>query len=257
MADSRDSTTEVRYSYAIRGKEALDISVGGVVNYTWDAYWRAAYEKAASAIEQQAQELLRTGVLDAKAAAEWSVAQRNALVVEMRKPLTPFGQFYSETLKSAKNLPTLDQLVAKKGSFEAVVKGTARTRMAVNKIAFVARVAGPALIVVDIVATVVVIEAAPPEERGRTAAREIGGVVGSLVGGRYGGLAGAWAGVVTFEAIGSPTLVIPIVGEVTEGVMAFVGGTIGFFFGGFIGWIGGRAGAEELWDIAPIVWNRG
>jgi hypothetical protein len=257
MADGADSTSEVRYSWAVRAKGALDVPLGGIANYTWDAYWRAAYQKAAAAIEQQAQELSRTGALGAKEAAEWSVAQRNALVIEMRRPLTPFGQFYSETLKPAKSLPSIEQLVVKKGSFEAVIKGTARTRMAVNKIAFIARVAGPALIVIDVIATVVIIEAAPPNERGRTAAREIGGVAGSVVVGRYGGLAGAWAGVATFELVGSPTLVIPVVGEITEGAMAVVGGVVGFFFGGLIGWVGGRAGAEELWKIAPIVWNEG
>jgi hypothetical protein len=31
----------------------------------------------------------------------------------------------------------------------------------------------------------------------------------------------------------------------------------GFFFGGLIGWVGGRAGAEELWKVAPIVWKQG
>jgi hypothetical protein len=256
MADGTNSTSEVRYSWAIRAKETLDVSIGGIADYTWDSYWRAAYQKAAAVIEQQARQLYETGALDAKAAAEWSVAQRNALVLEMRKPLTPFGKFFSETIKPAKSLPTLDQLVARKGSFDAVIKGTARTRMAVNKLAFVARVAGPALIVIDVVATVVIIEAAPPEERGRTAAREIGGVTGSLVVGRYGGLTGAWAGVATFELIGSPTLVIPVVGEITEGAMGVIGGVVGFFFGGYLGWIGGRAGAEELWKIAPIVWNQ-
>jgi hypothetical protein len=83
---------------------------------SWNSYWRAAYEKVAKAIDRQADELIRSGTLTVKDATEFAVAQRNALVVEMRKPLTPFGKFYSETLKPAKNLPTLAQFLARKGS---------------------------------------------------------------------------------------------------------------------------------------------
>jgi hypothetical protein len=257
MAEASGPAGEVRYSPAIQAKASVDILLGGAVDFTWNSYCRAAYQRAAEALEAQIQQLVRNGSLDAKAAAELAVAQRNALVIEMQKPLTPFGKFYSEVLKPAKNLPSLQALLARKGTYEAVLAGSARSRGSVNKLAFVARSAGPALIVIDIVATIVIIENAPPDERARMAAREAGGAVGSIVVGRYGGWVGAWAGVTTFELLGSPTLVIPIVGEITEGTLAIVGGTVGFFFGGWLGWAGGQAGADYLWSMAPIVWSGG
>jgi hypothetical protein len=101
-------------------------------------------------------------------------------------------------LEPAKNLPSLEALLARKGTYEAVLAGSARSRGCVDELASVAHSAGPALIVIDIVATIVTIEDAPPDER----PPEVGGAVGSVVVGRYGGWVGAWA---------SPTSAIPIV----------------------------------------------
>jgi hypothetical protein len=61
--------------------------------------------------------------------------------------------------------------------------------------------------------------------------------------------------VVTFGAIGFPTLVIPIVGEIAEAGAAVVGGVVEFFFGGLIGWAGGQAAGAELRTVAPITWK--
>lgn len=53
---------------------------------------------------------------------------RGAQTADARRPVLLGNALY------ANSLPTLDQLVAKKGSYEAVVKGTARTRIAVKVI---------------------------------------------------------------------------------------------------------------------------
>ena len=63
-------------------------------------------------------------------------------MIELRKPLTPFGQLYSEILKPAKSLPTLEELIQRKGSVELVLESAGKTRATVNRISFIAKRAG-------------------------------------------------------------------------------------------------------------------
>lgn len=97
------------------------------------------------------------------------------------------------------------------------------------------------------------IHTAAPQERGRVAAREAGGIVGGVAG----GIGGAWAGCATFAALASPSLVIPVVGEVGTGGACLVGGLVG---GLGLGWLGneaGRAVGVALYDFTTSLhWIR-
>ena len=211
---------------------------------TWDAFWRQAYGSADKVLQAQANELLRRGNITS-VEYEALVKARNDLVVEFRKPLTPFGRAYSEILKPSTRLPQPGELLTKKGSIEAVLESVGKSRAAVNRLSMVFRVAGPALIVLDITVTTVVVMRAPPEQRGRVAAREYTG----LGFGVAGGAGGAWAGCATLATLGSPSLVVPIVGEVTEGGLCLVGGILG---GAGVGWLSREAGkkaGETVYDI--------
>lgn len=173
---------------------------------TWDSYWRMAYDRADKVLQAQANELLKRGNIT-KLEFEELVKARNTLVKEFRKPLSPFGKQYSEFLKPASRLPQPGELLAKKGRIEAVL---------------------------DITITTVVVMKAPPEQRGRVTAREYTG----LGFGVASGAGGAWAGCVAFAALGLPSLVLPVIGEVTEGTLCAVGGILG---GMGVGWVGREA----------------
>jgi len=77
----------------------------------------------------------------------------------------------------------------------------------------------------------------------------------SIVIARRSGLAGAWAGTAAFALAGSPTLMIPVVGEITEAGAAVAGGVIGFFFGGALGWKIGQTGGGLMWQLSPVSWR--
>jgi hypothetical protein len=181
--------------------------------------------------------------------------QRNGMLLEIRKSLTPFGKIYSEILKPAKSLPTLDQLLEKKGSIELVLESVGKTRASVNRIAFVAKRAGPAGIALEMVMTVVIIELTPEDQRAAATAKQVGGLVGSASFGAAGGWAGAWACSSAFVLAGSPTLAIPVVGEVTEGGLALVGGFIGFFALGSLGRSLGEEAGGNYWTLVHTHWQ--
>jgi hypothetical protein len=223
----------VQYSAVVKTTVEVSAPVGGQMG--WDAYVRLLYDQANKGIQQQANALLARGNITIQEARNLVESQRNGLVLEFRKPLTPWGRLYSEILKPSSDLPTLQRLVAEKGSIEAVLRSVGKTRVVVNRIAVVSRVAGPALVILSIGVSAVVIQEAPEGQKGRVAAQEIGGAAGGL------GLsmAGAWAGCVAGASFASPSLVIPGWGEVTEGGACLVGGIAGGL--GF-GWAGDKAG---------------
>ena len=82
-------------------------------------------------------------------------------------------------------------------------------------------------------------------QRRRVAAREYTG----LGVGVASGAGGAWAGCVTLAALGSPTLVLPVVGEVAEGTLCAVGGVLGGIGVGWVGREAGKAGGEAVYDF--------
>lgn len=66
-----------------------------------------------------------------------------------------------------------------------------------------------------------------------------------------GGMTGAaWAG--TWAA---PTLVIPVVGLISEGTAIVVGGVAGAVVGSWLGRSAGQTAGEQLWKIAPVEWS--
>jgi hypothetical protein len=213
MAKPADQNPLIQYSYAIQAKDTLDVSLGSIADFTWNSFYRAIYEKSAAGIQRQANMLLARGNVTREEARFLVEVQRNGLVKEMRDPLTPFGRYYSEFLKPIKDLPNLDRLLAEKGTIEAVLRSVGKSRIAVNKIAFIARRAGPAAIAIDIVLTIVIVDLTPSGQRGKETAQQVGGLAGMAVASRYGGLAGAWAGSQVFLLLGSPTLAIPVVGD--------------------------------------------
>lgn len=255
MGDPVLDTAQARYSYASRMSDVINVPGPLAANMSWDGWWRLAYDRADKLIQKQANDLLARGNITEAEARDLVEVQRNGLVIEMRKPLTPFGKLYSEVLKPASKLPTLESLVERKGTVEAVLTSVGKTRASVNKIAFIGRTAGTAGIVLEVVCVAVVIEQAPSDQRRRVAAEEIGGAAGGFAGGSggywAGGLAGAaWAGTWT-----APTLVIPVVGEITEGAAIIIGGIGGALFFGWLGHKGGKAAGHLLWALLPIGWK--
>lgn len=123
---------------------------------------RQSYDQANQVIQAQARSLLARGNVNAGEARALVEGQRNALVVQMRNRLSPWGRLYSELLKPTSSLPTLAQLVRRKGSIEAVLESVGRSRASVNRFAATMRVAGPAAIVVQITLSGVIIAQAAP-----------------------------------------------------------------------------------------------
>jgi hypothetical protein len=225
-------------------QEAVQITDNMAAPMTWDSYWRMAYDRADKVLQAQANELLKRGNIT-RQEFDRLVKARNTLVEEFRKPLSPFGKQYSEILKPVSKLPQPAELLAKKGSVEAVLESVGKSRAAVNRLSTVFRVAGPALFVLDMTITTIVVMKAPPDQRRRVAAREYTG----LGVGVASGAGGVWAGCVTLAALGSPTLVLPVVGEVTEGTLCAVGGLLGGIGVGWVGREAGKAGGEAVYDF--------
>lgn len=236
------------YFYSSAIKVVVEVPVSIAPGMAWDGFWRMIYDKTNEGLQRQAAELLKRGAASAEEARQL-VNARNTLLLRMRSNLTPFGELYSEILKPRTSLKSFEEFVASKGSIEAVLKSVGKTRAVVDKIGAVSRVAGPAAIIIDISLTAVVIQQAAPQERGRIAAREIGRMAGSI----GGGLGGMWAGCASASLLASPSLVIPVVGEITTGGACLVGG---MFAGLGFGWLGRKAGehfGEGLYAIVNEV----
>ena len=246
---------EVRYSYASKASDVLTVPGPLAANLSWDSWWRQAYQRADKLIQNQANDLLRRGNITVEEARDLVEVQRNGLVIEMRKPLTPFGKLYSEVLKPANALPTLESLVERKGSVEAVLVSVGKTRAVTNRLAFVGRTAGTAGIVLEIVMVAVVIEQAPEDQRRRVATEEVSGAAVGLAGGTTGYWAGGLAGAAWAGTWASPTLLVPVVGEITEGGAILIGGIAGALFGGWLGNRAGKAAGHLLWQMLPIAWK--
>lgn len=250
MPNQRPGQTAL-YSPAVQAGTQATYGVGTA--YSWDAFIRQSYDQANRAINAQARLLTDRGNVSWMEARALVEGQRNALVMQMRNRLSPWGRIYSELLKPSSALPTLDQLVARKGSVEAVLVSVGKSRSAVNRFAATLRVAGPAAIAIQITLSAVIIAEAPPEERGRVTA----GQGGAIAGGAVGGAGGAWAGCASLAAIASPSLVLPIVGEVTTGGACLVGGIAGAAGAGWVGaMLGERAGTSAYDLVTHFQWTK-
>ncbi|MDQ6638067.1 MAG: hypothetical protein M3Z15_00175 [Pseudomonadota bacterium] len=242
------ATGRDQFLYSPGVKVVIDVPMSIAPGMTWDAFWRLIYDRANEGLQRQANELLKQGRITVEESRAL-VDARNALLLRIRSRLTPFGELYSELLKPSSSLRSLEQIRAEKGTIEAVLKSVGKTRAVVDKIGVVSRFAGPAAIVLDVSMTAFVIQQASPEQRNRVGAREIGGLVGSV----GGGLGGMWAGCASAGLLASPSLVLPVVGEVTTAGACFAGGLLG---GLGIGWLGRKAGeavGDEVYRISNEV----
>ena len=140
LDEAFSTTLRAALASVVKSTVQISLPVGAPMGY--DGYVRLLYEHADKALQQQANELLSRGNVTAEEARFLVESQRNGLVLEFRKPLSPFGRLYSEILKPSNSLPTLEQLVAQKGSIEAVLQSVGKSRVAVNRMALTSRVAG-------------------------------------------------------------------------------------------------------------------
>lgn len=231
---------------------SVDAAFGLGSNLQWDAYQRGLYTKINTALDRQAS-LLRQRGLVTEAEVRALVEQRNKVLLEARSPLSPFGRLYSEILKPSNDLPTFEKLLRHKGSIEAIVQSAGKTRATTNRMVAAFRVVGRGTAVLQIVFTVVLVVRAKPEDRARVAARQGGGVAGGVVG----GWAGAWAGCAGASLLASPSLVLPVVGEVTTGGACLVGGFVGGLGLGALGAWGGEQVGETAYDyVTKLTWVR-
>jgi hypothetical protein len=233
-------STMTIYSESVRS--AANATASEIGQLTYDSFIRKyVYQPAAQAISQQGEEFVRKGLLTRKTAAEWVVAQRNGLLTSIRdEKNTPLGRAISEYLKPRDNLPTTDGLLAKYAAknpkatteelYEAIILSGARTSGSVNKVSLRLRCGGLALIVVNVGVSAYLVAQAPPGQKGRLAARELGGLTG--------GIAGGWAGAELGCEAGA------LVGVWFEGIGAVPGCAIGAIVGGFgLGWAASEAGS--------------
>lgn len=245
-AEVRVSETQSEYLYSPAYKVAADVAVSVGPASTLDGFLRLVYDRMNHVIQAQANGLISRGNITTEEAARL-IGARNQLLLRIRSHLSPFGQLYSEILKPRSSLPDLDKLLRHKGTIAAVLESVGKTRQVVDKLGVVMRVGGPATIVVSIVATAVVISQAPAQDRARVAAQEVGATGGSI----FLGTGGMWVGCASAAALASPSLVLPIVGEVTTGGACLVGGLIGGLGLGLVGHRVGRA----IGSVAHTTWS--
>ncbi len=226
----------------------LEVPFSIAPQMTWDAFQRLAYDKLNAGLQKQANELLKRGSITYQEM-EKLVNARNASVLQIRNRLTSFGELYSEILKPSASLKTAEQLLTEKASMEAVLESVGRTRQVVDRIGVVSRLAGPAAIILEISIVTVVITQASPQDRGRVAARQIGGAVGGLAGGS----GGMWLGCVTGASLASWSLLVPIVGEGATGGACLIGGIIGGLGIGFGGRLVGERVGEGAYDFVTTL----
>lgn len=174
-------------------KGVVEVTVPLSGGMSWDAFQRMIYDRSAKQILEQALELSRKGALS-PSEFEQFVAQRNALKEATRSKLSPFGKMFSEILQPSSDFKTAQQLLDKKGSVDAVIKGLGKTRGWVNRIGVVGRFAGPAVLVVQISFAAKVVADAPEDKKWRTGIGEAAEIGGGLVGGWYGAGAGCASG---------------------------------------------------------------
>lgn len=238
------------YSPALRVSTEAVFGLGS--GLAWDAYQRDLYNKINKALQRQANLLRQRGqVTEAEVRA--LIEQRNKVLMEARRPLSPFGRLYSEILKPSSDLPTFEKLLHGKGSVEAILQSVGKTRVVTNKLVATLKVAGRGAVVLELVVTVVLVAEARPEDRARVLARQGGGIAGGAVG----GWTGAWAGCAGLSLLTSPSLAIPIIGEGVTGGACLVGGIAGGLgFGALGAWGGERIGTAAYDYVTKLTWVR-
>lgn len=249
MATRAEGNAQFLFSPAIVVTEGAVFGLGS--NLSWDSYQRSLYIAQNAAFTRQANQLLQRGLIT-EAETRILIDQRNALIKSARKPLSPFGRLYSEILKPSADLPTYERLIRGKGTDVAILASVGKTRAVVNRLSVTMGVAGRGMVFVSIALSAVVIARAASEDRARIAARESG----ALAGGAVGGWGGAWAGCAGASLLASPSLVVPVIGEITTGGACRVGGIVGGFGGGALGAWAGSSTAEAGFDyVTRLEWK--
>lgn len=249
---TRATHAEPQFLYSPAVRVSTEAAFGLGSGLSWDAYQRTLYNKINEALQRQANLLRQRGHV-AEAEVRALIEQRNKVLIEARRPLSPFGRLYSEILKPSSDLPTFETLLRGKGSVEAILQSAGKTRAVTNRLAATLKVAGRGAIVLEIVVTVVLVVEARPEDRGRVLSRQGGGIAGGAVG----GWAGAWAGCAGLSLLASPSLVIPFVGEAGTGGACLVGGIAGGLgFGALGAWGGEHAGVAAYDYVTKLTWVR-
>ena len=240
---------DVLYSPWVSASANATFGFGGQT--TWDSFVRKSYQTVLRALDEQGVELVRRGNITFDELRHMVDGQRNALVVEMRKKLSPFGRLYSEILKPSARLPRAADLLGRKGTAEAVLLSVGKGRGSVNRFAATLRVGGPMTVVLQVGLSGMIIAAASEEER----ARVVAGQTGVIGGAALGGAGGAWAGCAALASLASPSMVVPLYGQLSTGGACALGGALGAFGGGFLGgWLGETAAAAAYDYATRLEW---
>lgn len=170
----------------------VTISVGGAARSaatlgTWDSFQRARYVADTARLSRDALAFVVDGSMLEPEAAKWAVEQRNNALLMTRGRSSPLGNTIA-TLAKEKPL-ALEELLAKKGSFRAVIESASRTNRLFNGAAAVVRIAGPTVLILDFGTAAAVTAQAPDGKKTETAVREfvprLCGIAGGLAGGLF------------------------------------------------------------------------
>lgn len=170
----------------------VTISAGGTARSVttlgaWDSFQRARYVADTARLSRDALAFVVDGSMLEPEAARWAVDRRNNALLMTRGRSSPLGNTLA-TLAKERPL-ALEELLAKKGSFRAVIESASRTNRLFNGAAAVVRVAGPTLLVLDFGTAAAVTAQAPDGKKVETAVREfvprLCGIAGGLTGGLF------------------------------------------------------------------------
>ncbi len=170
----------------------VTVSAGGAARSvttlgTWDSFQRARYVADTARLSRDALAFVVDGSMLEPEAAKWAVERRNNTLLMTRGRSSPLGNTLA-TLAKERPL-ALEELLAKKGTFRAVIESASRTNRVFNGAAAVVRVAGPTLLVLDFGSAAAVTAQAPDGKKAETAVREfvprLCGIAGGLTGGLF------------------------------------------------------------------------
>jgi hypothetical protein len=224
----RDRTPPTREeSPATRAGQEISIALGA--DMTWDSVVRQIYIASAKAIQEQAEQMVRSGAMSPAEASTWANGQRNALIRATRDRSTPLGKAIAEAIKPSNKLKTVEGLERAGKTAEGIIESAGRSNLWVNRVAVGFRYAGPTLLVIGVGFSAYNVVTAPEGERWHVAAKESGAWGGSLAGawafGEAGCAAGALAGA-PFAGVGAGP------GCAVGAVVGIIGGA---WFGGWVG----------------------
>jgi hypothetical protein len=207
-----------------------------------DTSLRSAYQKqiaatAGKAVEQIGQARERGDLAAAERIAREASAARNVARASTQDRVSPGGRALSKAIETPKTFAELERNYARPNRFDTLATIAAKSgqsRAALKGVVLAGKVLGPVATVGGVALGVRRVVKAPPEQKPRAVAAELGGVAGGAVGSSVGTSAAVVAGV----AIGATG-----VGAVA---LALGGGMVG----GIAGSATGRRAAGKAYDAA-------